>query len=78
MDFSQILITKFVIVSIFSLQSSSSQDLTGAGLVWSAVMRLVGEILETALDKAYQREMNISFMGNNSGGHFCSQHANTI
>jgi len=31
---------------------------------------------EMPLEMAYGREMNIQFMGNSSGGHSCSQHAN--
>ncbi len=31
---------------------------------------------ETPLETARGREMNIRFMGNSSGGHSCSQHAN--
>ncbi len=30
---------------------------------------------ETSLETAYAREMNIQFLGNSSGGHCCSQHA---
>ncbi len=32
--------------------------------------------VETLLEMAYGREMNIQLMGNSSGGHSCSQHAN--
>ncbi len=31
---------------------------------------------ETPLETAYGREINIKLMGNSSGGHSCSQHAN--
>ncbi len=43
------------------------------------VVRPVGctaKFSETYLETACVREMNIQFMGNSSGGHSCSQHAN--
>ncbi len=52
----------------------------GPGLVWLHVVcgcvRCNAKFSETPLEMAYGREMNIQFMGNSSGGHSCSQHAN--
>ncbi len=49
------------------------------GYTWSAVVRPVectDKFSEMPLEMAYGREMKIQFMGNSSGGHSCSQHAN--
>ena len=46
---------------------------------WSAVVWTVGStanIFKVTLDVVYVEEINIQFSGNNSGGYFCSQHAN--
>ncbi len=53
----------------------------GPGLVWLHVVcgceaSWMYKFSETPLETAYGREMNIQFMGNSSGGHSCSQHAN--
>ncbi len=42
------------------------------GYTWSVVIGLVGctvKFSETPLETAYDREMNIQFTGNSSGGH---------
>ncbi len=44
------------------------------GYTWSAVVRPVG--CTVPLETAYDREMNIQFTGNSSGGHSCHQHSN--
>ncbi len=50
-----------------------------AGVVTRSLRLWVGctaKFSETPLETAYGREMNIQLMGNRSGGHSCSQHAN--
>ena len=47
---------------------------------WSSVVRSVGRndtFSETTLEATYGREINIKLSGNSSGGHSCSQHANS-
>jgi hypothetical protein len=43
--------------------------------VWSVVVRPVGGIAKFS-KTAFNREMNIQFSANSSGGHSCSQQAN--
>ncbi len=39
-------------------------------------LKYCSQISKTSLEMAYGREVNIQLMGNSSGGHSCSQHAN--
>ncbi len=49
----------------------------GPGLVWlHVVCDCEAGFSEMPLETDYGREMSIQFMGNSSGGHSCSQHAN--
>ena len=80
--------------SLFQHQLSkwlASDDLAGEEIscggpvlvyyTWSAVVRLVGctaQITEATLGTVDGSEMNIQVIGNDSGGHSCSQHAECI
>ncbi len=58
------------------------EDAGGPGLVWLHVVCsckagwMYGQILLKCLWRQLMVEINIQFMGNSSGGHSCSQHAN--
>ncbi len=73
--------------TILEVKMLDVEVLGWCGYTWSAVVSwmycqmycrldVLPNSLKCFLETAYDREMNIIFTGNSSGGHSCSQHAN--